>query len=108
VQSHAIAAGLVAAHRAAPDGSLGDQLAAVSTGVTGEAIAVDAARLREILCPLHFVRIRETLGGPAPSRTAEAVRAAEAALAADAAWLAAVRERLAGADRQRRAALEAL
>jgi argininosuccinate lyase len=107
-QSHAIAAGLVAAHRAAPDGSLGDQLAAVSTGVTGEAIAVDPARLREILCPSHFVRIRETLGGPAPSRTADAVRAAEAALAADVAWLAAARERLAGADRERHAALEAL
>jgi argininosuccinate lyase len=107
-QSHAIAAGLVAAHRAAPDGSLGDQLAAVSTAVTGAAIDVEAARLREILCPSHFVRIRETLGGPAPSRTADAVRAAEAALSADGAWLAATRDRLEGANRARHAALRAL
>ncbi len=107
-QSHAIAAGLVAAHRIAPEASPGDQLAAVSAGIVGEPIAFEEARLREILCPSHFVRIRETLGGPAPSRTAAAVRDAQAALAGDAAWLAAARGRLVSADRERHAALEAL
>jgi argininosuccinate lyase len=107
-QSHAIAAGLVAANRAAPAASLVDQLAAVSAKVTGAPIVLDAARLGEILSPSHFVRIRETPGGPAPSRTAGAVREAEAALAGDSAWLTATRDRLAAADRARRHALEAL
>ncbi len=107
-QAHAVAAGLVVAHRIAPEASLGDQLAAVSAGIVGEPIVFDAARLREILCPAHFVRIRETLGGPAPSRTAGAVRDADSALAADVAWLAAERTRLAAAHRERQAALEAL
>jgi hypothetical protein len=96
------------AHRIAPETSLGDQLAAVSAGIVGAPIVFDAARLREILCPAHFVRIRETLGGPAPSRTAGAVRDADSALAADVAWLAAERTRLAAAHRERQAALEAL
>ncbi len=113
VQSHAIAAGLVEAHRllpdrTAPERSLGDLLREVSTRVAGRAIDIEAPRLREILCPSHFVRVRETLGGPAPSRTGDAVRAADAMLVRDRGWLAAVRERLAAADRDRRSALEAL
>jgi len=107
-QSHAIAAGLVEAHRKAPDRPLREQLRDVSTRVTGAAIDLDPARLDDVLCPSHFVRVRETLGGPAPSRTAEAVRAADAMLARDTAWIAAARARLAGADRDRSAALQAL
>ena len=108
MQSHAIAAGLVEAHRAAPERPLREQLIDVSTRVTGAAIDLEASRLCDILCPSHFVRVRETLGGPAPSRTADAVRAADAALARDVAWIAEARARLAAADRDRRAALEAL
>jgi len=108
VQSHGIAAGLIEAHRAAPERPLREHLIDVSTRVTGAAIDVDAPRLREILCPSHFVRVRETLGGPAPSRTAVAVRDADAALADDVAWIAGARTRLAAADRARHAALEAL
>jgi argininosuccinate lyase len=107
-QSHAIAAGLVEAKRVAPDRSLGDLLRNVSREVAGRAIDLEATRLRDILCPSHFVRIRETHGGPAPSQTGQAVRAAEAALAHDRAWLADVRTRLAEADRTRQVALAAL
>jgi argininosuccinate lyase len=107
-QSHAIAAGLIEASRAAPERPLRDHLAEVSARVTGTAIDLEASRLRDILCPAHFVRIRETLGGPAPTRTAEAVRAADMALARHASWVADVRARLADADRDRCAALEAL
>jgi argininosuccinate lyase len=107
-QSHAIAAGLIEAHRAAPERSLCEHLAEVSQRVTGRAIDIEASRLKDILCPSHFVRVRETLGGPAPSRTAAAVRDADAALARDVAWLAATRDRLSAADRDRAAALHAL
>ena len=106
--SHAIAAGVVEAHRAAPDRSLCEVLADVSTQVTGRGIVVDGPRLREILCPSHFVRVRETLGGPAPCRTADAVRAGEQSLHRDRGWRHAVGERLAAAERARAAALEAL
>ncbi len=107
-QSHAIAAGLVAAHRATPDRPLVALLAEVSARVTGAAIDLGAERLDDILDPSHFVRVRETLGGPAPSRTAAALRVADAALKYDTAWLATMRGRLARADRDRRAALAAL
>ena len=108
VQSHAIAAGLVEARRAAPERSMCEQLVEVSTRVAGRPIELEAARLRDVLCPSHFVRIRETAGGPAPARTAEAVRAADAALHRDAAWLSETRARLVEADRARGAALESL
>jgi argininosuccinate lyase len=108
VQSHAIAAGLIEAHRAAPDRPLRDHLLEVSARVTGAAIAVEASRLRDILSPAHFVRVRETLGGPAPAVAAAALRDAEAGLARDTGWIAEARGRLAAADRERCAALEAL
>jgi argininosuccinate lyase len=108
VQSHGIAAGLVEAHRAAPERPLTEQLTEVSARVVGRAVAYDAARLGEILCPSNFVHVRETPGGPAPSQTAGAVREEREHLAADQDWLVSTRDRLAQADRARHAALEAL
>jgi argininosuccinate lyase len=107
-QSHAIAAGLVEAKRAAPDRPLGDLLRDVSARVTGQAIEIEAARLHDILCPSHFVRVRETLGGPAPGQTAAAIAAAEQVLARDTEWLHGACARLERADRDRARALEAL
>jgi argininosuccinate lyase len=107
-QSHAIAAGLIAAHRSAPQTPLADQLAEVSTRVTGEAIALDPIQLQQVLDPVHFVRVRTTHGGPAPARTRVALKVAAAALTYDTGWLAAARARLDRADRDRGAALEAL
>ena len=108
VQAHAIAAGLVEAQRVAPDRPLADQLGEVSARVVGRPITYDAARLREILCPTHFVNVRQTPGGPAPSQTGEAVREGRDRLVADQDWLTTTRDRLARADRARQAALEAL
>jgi len=107
-QSHAIAAGLVEAHRTAPGAALDAQLAEVATRVLGRPLDYDAARLRDVLCPWHFVRVRETPGGPAPTQTAAGVRDGRARLDADQAWARGARERLANADRARAAALEAL
>ena len=77
--------------------------------VTGAAIDIDASRLCDILCPSHFVRVRRDARRPGAVRTAEAVRAADAALAARSSrGSPTARARLARADRDRRAALEAL
>jgi len=107
-QSHAIAAGLIEARRTAPDRRLADLVHDVSARVTGQPIDIEAARLGEILDPAHFVRVRETHGGPAPVRTREALRIARVALARDVAALGIVRARLVSADRDRLAALTAL
>jgi argininosuccinate lyase len=107
-QSHAIAAGLVEAHRAAPGRSSSELLAEVSTRVAGRAVEVEATRLREILCPSHFVRVRETHGGPGPSAMADALRIAAAGLDTDRGWLQRARARLAAADDARGKALAAL
>jgi argininosuccinate lyase len=107
-QSHAIAAGLVEAHRAEPGRPSGELLAEVSIRVAGRPIALEATRLREILCPSHFVRVRETHGGPGPAAMADALRAAAVGLGTDRGWLQRTRARLAAADAAREKALAAL
>jgi argininosuccinate lyase len=117
-QSHAIAAGLIRVRREQPEPARSEQtrseqtlsqaLAAVSAQVTGTAIVYDQARLDELLSPEHFVRVRRTLGGPAPAVTAEAIGASRARLAEDRRALAAARARLTDAAARRRAAVDAL
>ena len=86
VQSHAIAAGLVEAHRAAPERPL-RRAARRGVGAGGRpAIGYDAARLRDILCPRHFVRVRETRAAGA-GETGAAVREGVDAARADQDWL---------------------
>src|SRR5205814_1205794 len=69
---HAIASRLVASARAAPERPLSMALRDVSKAVTGAEIAYDEAALAEILSPQHFVNVRRTYGGPAPSETLRA------------------------------------
>jgi argininosuccinate lyase len=107
-QSHAIAAGLIRARRERPDQPLSEVLTRVATETTGSAITYDAERLDELLSPEHFVRVRRTLGGPAPETTAAAIADAETRLTADRDTLAALRRRLTDAEACRRAAVDAL
>jgi argininosuccinate lyase len=107
-RSHAIAAGLVEAHRATPDRPLADLLAAVSGDVLGTPIILTEARLRDVLSPRHFVAVRRTLGGPAPERTTEAIAAADTRLSDDRRWLDETRGALSAADHALALALEAL
>jgi argininosuccinate lyase len=107
-QSHAIAAGLVEAHRAEPGRPSRELLAEVSTRVAGRPIDLDASRLRDVLCPSHFVRVRETHGGPGPTAIASALRMSAAGLDTDRGWLQRARARLAAADAARAGALAAL
>jgi argininosuccinate lyase len=91
---HAIAARLIASARAAPERPLSIVLKDVSKDVTGQQIVYDEAQLAHILSPRHFVEIRQTFGGPAPSETARAIDVSKGVLAQDQAWLAEARARL--------------
>jgi argininosuccinate lyase len=97
---HAIASRLVASARTTPERPLSHALRDVSKDVTGQEIIYDEAALAEILSPQHFVNVRKTYGGPAPSETLRALRVSEELLRADDQWLTEVRARLARAERQ--------
>jgi argininosuccinate lyase len=96
---HSIAAKLIERIRRDPEAIkvLAVVLTDVSKEVTGRALVYDAARLREILSPAHFVEIRKTLGGPSPSVTGAAIDASRALLDRDRVWLAGTRAKLASA-----------
>jgi argininosuccinate lyase len=105
---HTIASRLVAASRAAPGASIAALLKEVSREVTGTEIAYSDARIAEILSPHHFVEVRRTHGGPAPSETRRALGASEVCLAADESWLLAARQRLVDASAALKSASDAL
>lgn len=84
--AHAIASRLVSEARRTPDRPLPDVLRDVSRDVTGTAIEYDAAALARILSPHHFVAVRTTPGGPAPSETANAISASRGLLDTDRLW----------------------
>jgi argininosuccinate lyase len=84
--SHTIAARLIAARRAGPTAPLATDLTRLSSEVAGMPIRYDSARLEEILSPAHFVRVRTTPGGPAPSETRRALAESRDALARDERW----------------------
>jgi argininosuccinate lyase len=107
---HEIAAALIKAVGGRPPHSLSlaATLREVSRAVTGQEIVYADAQLAEILSPRHFVDVRKTHGGPAPSETRRALGVAEVCLAADDTWLTDTRARLAHADAARRAAVESL
>ena len=106
--AHAIAAKLIAAAAAAPEDSLAGMLRDVSRAVCGKEVVYTDAQLAHILSPMHFVEIRTTYGGPAPSETTRAMGVSKAALSADEQWIAESRRRLAIADEKRRTAAAAL
>ena len=82
-RSHEIATRLVAEASRRPGAPLDRLLADVSKEVLGHAIEYSAAALAEVLSPQHFVRVRTTPGGPAPSQTRCACDTSTALLAAD-------------------------
>jgi argininosuccinate lyase len=82
-------------------------LAEITQAVIGRTIEYDEGRLRELLSPEHFVRVRVTYGGPAPSETARAIAASQERLTADTCWVRETTERLRNAERDLGAALDA-
>ncbi len=106
--SHEVAARFVAERQRTPSGALVDALAAASDAVLGRTLPYTEDELRHILSASHFVDVRRTLGGPAPERTTEALRASADYLSRDAAWTSSMRERLRAASDTLRAAVDAL
>jgi argininosuccinate lyase len=84
--AHRIAGLVIRARNDAPADRLSQLLANASGQVLGTPITYDDDALERVLSPRHFVEIRQTLGGPAPERTTEAIAASRAVLAADDAW----------------------
>jgi argininosuccinate lyase len=97
-RSHEIATLLVAEASRQPDVPLDRVLAQVSQSVLGRSIEYAPAALSEVLSPQHFVRVRTTPGGPAPSETARACEASTARLLTDQKWLADTVRRLRAAE----------
>jgi argininosuccinate lyase len=97
---HAIASRLVASARASPERPISVALREVSKEVAGREIVYDEAALAEILSPSHFVNVRKTHGGPAPSETLRAIGVSEELLRADEEWLGGTRDKLRRAEAQ--------
>jgi argininosuccinate lyase len=106
--AHGIAAALLLAQREDPAASLSHTLAETSGMLAGRAIVYSEAHLERIMSPHYFVRVRRTLGGPAPEETARAVAAARVALDQDRAAWQARRDHLAITERRLRERVAAL
>ena len=106
--AHRIVAELIRTSQAAPERPLVAILAEVSAAIIGAPIRYTDEALGELLSPRHFVEVRRTLGGPAPSETGRALDDSRQALAADRRWMADTRAARAAASERllaRRAAL---
>ena len=106
--AHAIGARLVAFERTGAEQELASALRAISTDVLGRAVEIEDAKLAQILSARHFVEVRRTPGGPAPSETARAIAVSAAKLAADVQWLADAIARLRTAERELKASVAGL
>jgi argininosuccinate lyase len=107
-EAHGIAARLVASSRTVPELPLSMALREVSREVAGREIVYDEADLAELLSARHFVEIRKTLGGPAPSETLRALTVSNDLLDQDTREVAGLREKLAAARAQLTSASAAL
>jgi argininosuccinate lyase len=107
-RTHEIATRLVAEASRRAGEPLNRILAEISAEVLGSAVGYSSEELAEILSPQHFVRVRTTPGGPAPSETARAHAVSSKRLTADTAWLDDTIAALRAADEQLTAAAAAL
>ena len=105
---HAIASRLVAAAAASDGTPLSRILRDVSETVLGDAIELDEEEIAVVLSPRHFVDVRTTFGGPAPTETARAHALSETTLISDAEWFASTIGKLRLAEEQLKEAVAAL
>ena len=96
--SHTIATRLIAEASRRPSEPRSRLLHDVSLSVLGRAIEYDEASLDQLLSARHFVSVRRTSGGPAPSEIARAIAASRTLLESDGNWVADVRGKLRRAD----------
>lgn len=102
--SHTIAVRFVAACTARPGEPRAAILREVSAAVLGRPVEYDESGLAEVLSARHFVDVRTTPGGPAPSETARAIAVSMDRLGVDEAWREETRARLTRADEELQAA----
>jgi argininosuccinate lyase len=105
---HAIASRLVATATARGSEQLSGLLREISADVLGRSIEIDDPMLARILSPRHFVEVRTTPGGPAPSETSKALEESKRTLATDRTWFSDAAGRLADAEESLKAAVKAL
>ena len=98
--THGIASRFVAACSASPERGRAEVLREITAAVLGAPIELDEAALARLLSPRHFVEVRKTHGGPAPSVTAGAVRESRARLDQDGGWMEDTAGRLRSAEGQ--------
>lgn len=96
--AHAISAQLLKSRTDDPSASLSTALAAASHAVLGKSLQYSEADLQRIMSPAHFVEVRTTFGGPAPTETARALAESSAILTRDRAEWQARADRLAKAE----------
>ena len=94
-KAHAVSARLVTACERPPKRPVAELLKEVVSELEIDprvASSYTTERLNEILSPRHFVDVRQTPGGPAPSETSRALVASREALVHDGLWLSARRD----------------
>jgi argininosuccinate lyase len=96
--AHAISALLLKARTDDPQAPLPAALSTASQTVLGRALEYNDADLQRILSPAHFVEVRSTLGGPAPTETTRAINESKTLLQQDRQQWKARRDRLAMAE----------
>ena len=106
--SHTIATRLIAEASRRPSEPRSQLLHDVSLSVLGRAIQYDEASLDELLSARHFVSVRRTPGGPAPSEMTRAIAASRTLLESDGNWVADVHGKLQRAEGELTAAAKQL
>ena len=106
--AHTIASRLVSRAGTPPGPNLTALVAEISSEVLGRPLQIDDETLARTLSPRHFIEVRTTPGGPAPSETARAIEESRRVLATDRAWFSEVSGRLTAAEVALKAAAEGL
>jgi argininosuccinate lyase len=96
--AHAIVGRLMAARREHPGADLGAALTRVSQDLLGTGLHYSDSEIANIMSPRHFVDVRRTSGGPAPSETSRALDDSRRLLEGDRQWLSRIRDGLSSAD----------
>jgi argininosuccinate lyase len=98
--AHGIAALLLKARTEDPAVALSSALSKASQAILGRSLDYTDADLQRIMSPAHFVNVRTTHGGPAPSETGRAIAESKRRLQADRDEWKTRRERLERAEMQ--------
>jgi argininosuccinate lyase len=106
--SHRVAAAFIAEATKRPSESHAVLLEEVTRSVLRRAIRLDDERLKEVLSPEYFVRIRTTPGGPAPAQIEGAISSSRTRLVEDEDWLRSTERKLRESETRLEQALASL